>query len=99
MTLLKTHPDSPQHAEYVAALLTENQRLREALLANTPHLAKMEELHVHNLQLREALQRSIPWLCKGLAENLHVNCAAPNDLNATIEQAQAALASGKECAK
>lgn len=40
----------------------------------------------------DALQRLIPWACKAMSDGVHVGCAAPNDLNASINLARYAIA-------
>ncbi len=38
-------------------------------------------------ELLDVIRRALPWLSKGLAENLHEGCAMPHDLGQIANQA------------
>lgn len=46
-------------------------------------------------EMLDALERLIPWACKALADGVHRGCAAPNDLDAAINYARAAIAKAR----
>ncbi len=67
----------------------------QALIEAQALIAERDRLETENAILREALERSLPWLCKAAAEDIHLPCVAPSDLERAIAFAQRSLPTSK----